>query len=114
MATTAEITRGKTRLIARIRQSEGAALEALRTYDGAFWALVREGNPAAFRDFLLRSPRMFVGLGAAVGGLSHIVSYWSYRFPEGAPLTAAADEVLEILHEFEASLSNPSEHSIAA
>jgi hypothetical protein len=113
-ATTAEVNRGKSRLIKRMQQSEAAALEALRTYDEAFWGLVRENNPAAFRDFLLRSPRMFVGLGAAVGGLSHIVSYWSYRFPEGAPLTASADEVLEILHEFESSLADPPPELCAA
>ena len=111
MATTAELSRGKARLVGRIRQSEGSAIEALRIYDAAFWALVKDGNPAAFRDFLLRSPRMFMGLGAAVGGLSHIVSYWMYRFPEGAPLTAHADEVLEVLHEFEASLTGPMEYA---
>jgi hypothetical protein len=107
LATNAEIARGKTRLVKRIKASEAAALEALRTYDGAFWALVKEGNPSAFRDFLLRSPRMFVGLGAAVGGLSHIVSYWGYRFADGAPITASEEEVLEILHEFESSLAGP-------
>lgn len=104
MATAAEVTRGKGRLLAKIEASERSAVKALSIYDNAFWSLVRHNQPSAFRDFLLESPRMFMSLGEAVGGLSHITSYWTYRFPKGAPLLANAEEMLEILQEFEGSL----------
>lgn len=99
-----EIERAKRRLFARIAATESSAVQALNVYDNAFHGLVRRNEPSVFRDFLLASPRMFMKLGEAVGGLSHITSYWRYRFPDGAPLNASGLEVLEILQEFEASL----------
>lgn len=99
-----EIERAKRRLLARIEATEASAMEALGVYDSAFFGLVRHNEPSVFRDFLLASPRMFMKLGEAVGGLSHITSYWRYRFPDGAPLNAGGVEALEIIHEFEASL----------
>ncbi len=49
------------------------------------------------------APFLFVSLGESVGGISHIVSYWEFRFPKGKPVKAPGDEVLEILQEFEGS-----------
>lgn len=102
--TATEIERAKRRLLAKIEATESSAVKALGVYDSAFYGLVRHNEPSVFRDFLLASPRMFMKLGEAVGGLSHITSYWRYRFPEGAPLNASGLEALEIIHEFEASL----------
>ncbi len=39
-----------------------------------------------------------------MGVLSHAVSYWRFRFPEDAPLLAAADELTDILEDFAQSL----------
>jgi hypothetical protein len=102
--TAMEIERAKRRLLARMEASEKCAVKALGVYDNAFYGLVRHNEPSVFRDFLLASPRMFLTLGEAVGGLSHITSYWKYRFPEGSPLDASGLEALEIIREFEASL----------
>ena len=102
--TKVEIARSKTRLMARIEQAEHEALEALKLYDRAFGGLINQNDPGGFRDFLLTSPGMFVALGECVGGISHIVSYWSYRYPKGPPSVALADEILEIYQEFENSL----------
>lgn len=102
--TTMEIERAKRRLLARIEASERSAVQALGIYDEAFYGLVRRNEPSVFRNFLLASPRMFLTLGEAVGGLSHITSYWRYRFPDGSPLDASGLEALEIIREFEASL----------
>src|SRR5204863_3214562 len=90
--------------LARMEASEKSAVDALGVYDNAFYGLVRHNEPSVFRDFLLASPRMFLTLGEAVGGLSHITSYWRYRFPDGSPLDANGLEALEIIREFEASL----------
>ena len=40
-------------------------------------------SPKTFRDFLLRAPYMFLELGEKMGAISHIVSFWRYRFPPG-------------------------------
>jgi hypothetical protein len=102
--TATEFDKAKRRLMSRIGDSETSAVEALRTYDDAFHGLVRRNEPSVFRDFLLSSPQMFLTLGEALGALSHIISYWSYRFPDGAPLSASGLEALEIIREFEATL----------
>ena len=78
---------------------------ALKVYDDAFQDLTTNGNPKAFREFLLRAPEMFLSLGEKIGGISHIVSFWRYRFPSGTPLTATIDDAVSILQDFESSLS---------
>ena len=45
--------------------------------------LVEKQTPKTFRDFLLSAPHMFLELGEKLGAISHIVSFWRYRFPTG-------------------------------
>ena len=61
--TKAELNRVKLRLIREIDRCEQAAINTLKLYDKAFAGLISEGKPAAFRDFLLTSPRLFCDLG---------------------------------------------------
>ena len=68
-----------------------------RTREGDAWS-------GAFRDFLVKSPSMFMGLGERIGGVSHIASFWRYRFPQGSILGASVEELMDILQDFEASL----------
>ena len=75
----------------------------LKTDDGVF-AQLTEGNAIAFRDFLLASPEMFMALGEGAGTLSHVATFWRYRFPEGKPLMAQMGEILELLQDFEQGL----------
>lgn len=74
--------------------------DALRVYDNAFSELTVAGNPMAFRDFLLKSPEMFLMLGERTGMVSHIASFWRYRFPKGKPLRAELSELFDILQDF--------------
>lgn len=76
----------------------------LMVYDRAYHELTANGKPGAFRDFLVQAPDMFSTLGERIGGISHIASFWRYRFPENAPLTASWEEMMDILQDFEASL----------
>jgi len=101
--TSAQIGQYKARLCRDVDASKRTAMGTLGVYDGAFLRLTGHSDPGSFRDFLLKSPALFVSLGETVGGISHIVSYWEYRFPKGRPARAAADEVLEILQEFDGS-----------
>ena len=76
----------------------------LQVYDDAFGELTQAGNPMAFRDFLLRSPEMFITLGERTGMVSHIASFWRYRFPKGRPLKAELSELFDILQDFHQGL----------
>jgi hypothetical protein len=76
----------------------------LQVYDDAFAALTMAGNPTAFRDFLLKSPEMFITLGERTGMVSHIASFWRYRFPKGRPLRVELDELFDILQDFHQGL----------
>lgn len=79
----------------------------LAVYDTAFSNLTRNGEPRAFRGFLLDAPRMFLSLGEKVGSASHIASFWRYRFPLGRPPVCPVDEAVDIFQDFEASLGEP-------
>jgi hypothetical protein len=77
----------------------------LRHYDNAFLKLTRDGDATAFRDFLLTSPVLFLELGERVGMISHVATFWRYRFPLGAPLRASVEEALDLFHDFEIGLA---------
>lgn len=73
--------------------------ETLLEYGSAFAALA-DGQPSAFRGFLLRAPSLFIPMGEAVGVLRHLESFWRFRFPgEGAPIMAM-EEADELMHDF--------------
>ena len=78
--------------------------EALQVYDDAYRDLTHNDQPMAFRDFLMNAPCMFVLLGERIGIISHIVSFWQYRFPSGVDLIVPAEEIIDILHDFQSNL----------
>jgi hypothetical protein len=85
-------------------QAAHARVEAsLQEYATAF-ASLSEGQPAAFRAFLLKAPSMFIPIGEAVGVVRHIDSFWRFRFPSEPTPMLDADEAFEMFHEFEATL----------
>jgi len=92
------------RLKGAITQCRNELDRTLKVYDTAFVSLTRNGNPLAFRKFLLEAPEMFLMLGEKVGAASHVASFWRYRFPSGRFPSAPADEVADIFQDFEASL----------
>ena len=77
---------------------------ALLVYDRAFRDLTRNGQPRAFREFLLQAPSMFYALGERLGAVQHIVSFWRYRFPDGQIVQVNTEELIDIFMDFEASL----------
>lgn len=80
------------------------AQKSLAYYDSAFDSLIG-GQPQAFRDFLLSAPAMFMDLGERLGAVNHIVSFWTYRFPQGRLPVVGAEELMDIFSDFECSLS---------
>jgi hypothetical protein len=91
--------------------------ETLLEYGVAFAALA-DGQPSAFRNFLLKAPSLFIPIGEAVGVIRHIDSFWRFRFPEAAMPMMEADEAIEVLHDFEATIAGVEfvkvEHKLAS
>jgi len=95
------LTASKSRIIDNIRKTGVDVSKALRVYDNAYSKLVEHGEPAAFRNFLLGAPAMFLSIGDKMGALSHISSFWRYRFPRGHSGRADAEELVTIYQDFE-------------
>jgi hypothetical protein len=88
-------------ILAQVRQVRAT----LQVYDDAFAGLTQQSNPMAFRDFLLKSPEMFISLGERTGMVSHIASFWRYRFPKHRALKVDLDELFDILSDFHHGLA---------
>lgn len=91
-----------------IQKAARGCVAILGLYDDAFNDLVEHGNAAAFRKFLLEAPRLFIELGHSMGVMSHITSFWDYRFPNPNRLHMQASEFHEMLTEFLTSLTETS------
>jgi len=78
---------------------------SLTLYDIAYRGLTAEKDPKQFRDFLLRAPSMFRDLGERLAGVEHVVSFWRYRFPQGAGSVVTVEELIDILMDFATGLS---------
>ena len=96
--------RARKRLKTNILSERRDVMAALKVYDDAFADLTSNGRPAAFRAFLLRAPSMFISLGEKIGGISHIASFWRYRFPAGKPIRLQFAEAADLVRDFEESL----------
>jgi hypothetical protein len=94
----------KVRLRQALEQQVKSVMGYLKAYDEVFLQLTGDGNAVAFRDFLLKSPEMFMKLGEGAGTVSHVASFWRYRFPKGRPLMAPMGELIDLLQDFEAGL----------
>ena len=90
----------KSRVAAGVSRRSVQIAAALGEYDKAFGLLRDQIDPSAFARFLMGAPAVFRTLGEDMGVLSHIASYWRYRFPANAPLLAPADELTDILDEY--------------
>jgi hypothetical protein len=87
-------------IIEAVRDDGAHVNKALAIYDSSFEDLVANQSPKTFRDFLLSAPYMFLELGEKLGCISHIVSFWRYRFPKTAPVMIDAEELSAIFHDF--------------
>ena len=112
----AAVNLARSRVVLRrgVQRACAVTSETLRVYDDAYAKLVREGAPTAFREFLLDAPSMFTTLGERLGAISHVVSFWRYRFPPGAQTRVSVEELLDVFMEFESSLNFPDDAAAAS
>ncbi|MEY3234272.1 MAG: hypothetical protein RL230_1543 [Pseudomonadota bacterium] len=95
----------------RMREAARKCRKILAVYDDAFADLVHRGNTAAFRRFLLEAPVFFLDLGYSMGVISHISSFWGFRFKGSVENVPTSEEFLEILVEFETGLAPRQSHA---
>lgn len=98
-----DIDRARQSLRKRMVETWDDAAALLRIYDSAFRRLTHDGDPSAFREFLLDAPLLFSRLGEQLGAVQHIVSFWAYRF-EARRTPPDAAELLDLFGDFENSL----------
>jgi hypothetical protein len=90
-------------IIQMVRDNGNHVNKALAVYNASFRDLVENHSPKKFRDFLLSAPYMFLELGEKLGAISHIVSFWHYRFGTGNSQNIGGDELSAIFEDFSSS-----------
>jgi hypothetical protein len=105
------ITVAKTRLVKIMTDSCDTVRKTLKVYDDAYSELTKNGQPKAFREFLLTAPNLFYELGERLGAIHHVVSFWRFRHPEGSIDRIKANEFVDLLSDFELSLGKPVERA---
>ncbi|HEY5337866.1 MAG TPA: hypothetical protein VIJ85_06665 [Rhizomicrobium sp.] len=108
------ILEAKRRVVEAVKTAGHEVGVTLKTYDVAYSQLIADGNPQAFREFLLSAPGMFLDLGEKVGAISHICSFWNYRFPKGHGGRVDAEELAAILQDFESGFGIGQSQNFAA
>ena len=92
-------------LILGVKQSDQVVRKIIAIYDDAYAGLIERKDPRQFRDFLFTAPSRFVELGEKLGAMSHIVSFWRYRFSGNAAETLPdVEDLMVIFHDFAQSL----------
>jgi hypothetical protein len=104
METTDYLPKARIRLEAAIGQALKGVKQMLSVYDEAYSSLTVDGQPTAFRDFLLAAPAMFMSLGEQSGAVQHIASFWRFRFPLGRRVAVSPEELMDIFLDFEDGL----------
>ncbi|HUB84635.1 MAG TPA: hypothetical protein VL971_03005, partial [Rhizomicrobium sp.] len=94
----------KDAIVQAVRHNSRAVRKIVAVYDNAYAGLIERHDPQSFRQFLLGAPGLFFELGEKIGAMSHVTSFWNYRFPPGQPRSADAEELSAILLDFAQSL----------
>ena len=99
----AYVTAAKQTILAGAKRGSDDIKQIIEVYDTAYDTLIVERDPRKFREFLLGAPALFLEIGEKMGALSHITSFWKYRFPEGAPRRVDSEELVTIFQDFSKS-----------
>lgn len=100
----AHLNQSKRAIVTAVKRNTDEVNRVLAIYDSAYASLVERQDPKTFRNFLLDAPPLFLEMGEKMGAISHITSFWHYRFPEGAPKVADVDELSTIFRDFSHSV----------
>jgi hypothetical protein len=96
----AYLTAARRALIIGVKGHSDDVRRLIGIYDNAYSELVGKQDPKTFREFLLNAPSLFLEMGEKIGAMSHITSFWQYRFPDSGTRGAEVEELMMIFQDF--------------
>lgn len=87
-------------IIRGAKDTSDAVRAIIEKYDTAYAGLLERQDARLFREFLLAAPALFLEMGSKMGAMSHVTSFWSYRFPDGATKYVDCEELVAIFQDF--------------
>jgi len=100
IAQRAFFSESKERIIKGAKSNSDNVRRIIAIYDDAYASLIDRQDPKMFREFLLSAPSLFLEIGEKMGTLTHITSFWQYRFPAGSPKSSDPEELTAIFEDF--------------
>jgi len=95
-----DLTGARERILFGAKQNSDGVKKLLQIYEDAYNSLLVGRDPRQFRKFLLDAPALFLDIGERMGSLSHITSFWRFRFPDQDRATVDAEELVMMLQDF--------------
>jgi hypothetical protein len=95
-----DLTAGRERILLGAKQNSDGVKKLLQVYEDAYNSLLVGRDPRQFRKFLLDAPKLFLDIGEQMGALSHITSFWRFRFPDPDRAMIDAEELVMMLQDF--------------
>ena len=90
----------KRAIIAGVKENSESVRKILAVYDEAYTGMIERKDPKQFREFLLSAPSLFLEMGKKMGAMSHVTSFWQYRFPDIAARAVDSEELTAIFQDF--------------
>jgi hypothetical protein len=101
-----ELTTARQRILFGAKHNSDGVKRVLQVYEDAYNSLLCGRDPRQFRKFLLDAPALFLDIGEQMGLLSHITSFWRFRFPDQDRATIDAEELVSTLQDFSKGFAN--------
>ncbi len=91
----------RTRTVGMLKEKMKTMHNLLNFYDTAYKTMTVEKKPSAFKEFLLKSPAMFLEIGETAGVVSHVSSFWEFKCKRGEIGALEGSDLIEVFQEFE-------------
>ena len=95
-----DLSAARDRILTGAKQNSDGVRNLLQVYEDAYNSLLNGRDPRQFRKFLLDAPALFLDIGEKMGALSHITSFWRFRFPDPDRANIDAEELVLMLQDF--------------
>jgi hypothetical protein len=95
-----DLSAARDRILTGAKQNSDSVRKLLQVYEDAYSSLLNGRDPRQFRKFLLDAPALFLDIGEKMGALSHITSFWRFRFPDPDRANIDAEELVLLLQDF--------------
>ena len=90
----------KERILIALEDALRRIKTSLSVYDVSYEKMVNSQHPIAFQKFLLSAPDAFEAIGDALSKVSHIATFWEFRFSNQSRIVLDYTDAIDILEEF--------------